>query len=158
MTSRAIATIGMWIAILSFMAYALSTMTYTVLQPYTEATANSPLAQRPPPFDTPATYTAWRSTTEWMPVSYQIIIGIVVVVLALGAIWSTHAIWRNAGEQPIKPAKQEKTARRQQEKLKRERGERISEMLATLDNEELSALEEFYLRDVDDAHYVMNER
>lgn len=135
MRERMVATLGIWFALALAIDRILANLRYTVSLP--------PVA-RENPLMNGETMTVWTPMyeTHFVDPGMQFALFAILALLILVAFLSTAAVWRRAYIY-----EQEQAAARQYEKSKRDREARIRRLLSTMDEDDLSALEEQHIGD-----------
>jgi hypothetical protein len=137
MLGRVISTLGVWGMITLLCGYLISTVRYTTMiqvgeQPFeVPSFAAGGVEQGTTTIMAPI----FQTVTETMPMTWQLIVAALTLVLILGAIRATMSIWENNIDQRAAAADGSR-------KMKREQEKRMRRLLSRMDDEEqLAALE-----------------
>ena len=135
MRERMFATLGIWFALALAIDRILGSLSYYVSIPMEpiEGTTLDGGVQFFPNF---------RTETMFVPGEIQVAAFALMFLLVVVAFLSTAAIWRRAHV-----VEQERAAAREYEKSKRDREARIRRLLSTMDEDDLSALEDQHIGD-----------
>ncbi len=135
MRERAIATLGVWAAVVVSITGLLNSLTVRVFVPYTY---DIPLGE-----GAIQTINQVREQWEFVGGDWQYIVAGLIIGLIIGAALSTGAIWRNAIEHREMMAAAREEAARQDAKIKREEQARAAYALDDAADEEIAAQQRY---------------